>query len=87
LRYAPVLYKILVKGQFNYAPAGVLDSTHLRFFTRSGMKSLFSEGGFQIVKWGRPVKPFKYLLPNLITAGIFNDFFTMQYYILARSAQ
>lgn len=84
LRYAPVLYELLVKGLFRYTTFGVLDSTHLRFFTRSTMKYMIEESGFEIVRWGRPVKTLKCLRLNTLTLGIFNDFLTTQYYILAR---
>lgn len=84
LRYAPVLYELLIKGLFRYTTSGVLDSTHLRFFTRSTMKSMIEESSFEIVRWGRPVKTTKYKRLNTLTLGVFNDFFTTQYYILAR---
>jgi len=86
LRYGKVLYELIVKGLFQYTTSGVLDYTHLRFFTRSTMKSLIEESGFEIVRWGMPVKTKKCLWLNRITLGLFNDFLTTQYYILARPA-
>ena len=86
LRYGKVLYELIVKGLFQYTTSGVLDYTHLRFFTRSTMKSLIEESGFKIVRWGMPVKTKKCLWLNRITLGLFNDFLTTQYYILARPA-
>jgi len=84
LRYAKVLYELIVKGLFQYTVSGVLDYTHLRFFTRTTMKNLIKESGFTIVRWGLPVKTRKCAWLNKITLGIFNDFLTTQYYILAR---
>jgi 2-polyprenyl-3-methyl-5-hydroxy-6-metoxy-1,4-benzoquinol methylase len=86
LRYAPVLYNILIRGLFRYKISGVLDYTHLRFFTLSTMKEIIEESGFEIVKLGRPAKDRVYLVLNLLTLGLLNDFLTMQYYILARPA-
>lgn len=86
LRYGKVLYELIVKGLFQYTTSGVLDYTHLRFFTRSTMRSLVEESGFEIVRWGMPVKTKKCLWLNRITLGLFNDFLTTQYYILARPA-
>ncbi len=40
----------LLLGQFNYRDYGVLDSTHLRFFTKRTAKCLVRDAGFQIVK-------------------------------------
>lgn len=48
LRYAPVLWD-LARGQFQYVESGVLDRTHLRFFTRDGMHHLFESSGFEVV--------------------------------------
>lgn len=33
-------------GEWNYGPYGLLDITHLRFFTEAGMRGLFANAGF-----------------------------------------
>jgi GT2 family glycosyltransferase/SAM-dependent methyltransferase len=38
----------LAKGLWSYADAGILDRTHLRFFTRSGFEAALTEADFQI---------------------------------------
>jgi 2-polyprenyl-3-methyl-5-hydroxy-6-metoxy-1,4-benzoquinol methylase len=38
----------LLFGSFNYTERGLLDRTHLRFFTRSTARRLVEEGGFVI---------------------------------------
>lgn len=35
----------LLAGRFDYQPLGLLDSTHLRFFTRSSIEALFRDAG------------------------------------------
>ena len=40
----------LLEGRFPYAPTGLLDHTHLRFFTREGVEALFAEAGLAIVR-------------------------------------
>jgi len=35
----------LLAGRFDYQPLGLLDSTHIRFFTRSSVEDLFREAG------------------------------------------
>lgn len=84
IRYLPVLFELLVKGRFRYEPAGVLDRTHLRFFTRLEIINLFEVAGFEIMRWSRNRKGRKLSPLNRVTLGLFNDFFTMQYYVLAR---
>ncbi|KKM13020.1 hypothetical protein SY88_00140 [Clostridiales bacterium PH28_bin88] len=84
IRYLPVLFELLVKGRFRYVPAGVLDRTHLRFFTRLEILNLFEVAGFEIVRWSRNRKGRKLGPLNSVTLGLFNDFITLQYYVLAR---
>ncbi|MGI8685254.1 MAG: methyltransferase domain-containing protein [Acidimicrobiales bacterium] len=36
----------LVRGRFDYNPLGLLDETHLRFFTRDSLHTLFRDAGF-----------------------------------------
>lgn len=48
IRYLPVLYELLVRRDFRYREIGVLDRTHLRFFTQKGIRRLFADTGFRI---------------------------------------
>jgi GT2 family glycosyltransferase/2-polyprenyl-3-methyl-5-hydroxy-6-metoxy-1,4-benzoquinol methylase len=43
----------LLSGQFPYASQGLLDRTHLRFFTRDSLERLFQRSGFDITEWRR----------------------------------
>ncbi|MBF0124608.1 MAG: class I SAM-dependent methyltransferase [Magnetococcales bacterium] len=38
----------LIRGEWNYDRSGVMDITHIRFFTRIGVEKLFSETGYNI---------------------------------------
>ncbi|MEN9935467.1 MAG: hypothetical protein RLZZ387_2046 [Chloroflexota bacterium] len=38
----------LLRGRFDYAPRGILDGTHLRFFTRESGRALLERHGFQV---------------------------------------
>lgn len=38
----------LINGDFNYSDTGLLDKTHIRFFTRKTIVKLFEENGFSI---------------------------------------
>jgi O-antigen biosynthesis protein len=38
----------LMQGKFRYHSVGLLDSTHLRFFTRESLEQLFKDAGFLI---------------------------------------
>lgn len=43
----------LMQGEFRYRKEGLLDETHLRFFTRRSVAELFSSTGFSIQHWER----------------------------------
>ncbi len=44
----PKILENLKKGVFTYAPAGILDITHLRFFTKTSIFQLFYTAGLKI---------------------------------------
>lgn len=43
----------LMAGEFEYRPEGLLDATHLRFFTRSSLSRWLDEHGWQPAEWMR----------------------------------
>lgn len=47
----------LINGRWQYEEAGLLDATHLRFFTISGIKSIFEGSGFTIERLDRILNP------------------------------
>ncbi len=48
IRYYTVMRRLLVNGLFTYTDAGILDRTHLRFFTRRSLEELFRECGYSV---------------------------------------
>jgi len=44
----------LLRGEFRYTELGLLDRTHLRFFTRETLADLFQQAGYAIRVW-RPI--------------------------------
>jgi 2-polyprenyl-3-methyl-5-hydroxy-6-metoxy-1,4-benzoquinol methylase len=43
-----LLYNLIVRGQWRYEDSGLLDRTHLRFFTRKEIMELFSVAGLEV---------------------------------------
>ncbi|HEX3550161.1 MAG TPA: methyltransferase domain-containing protein [Candidatus Elarobacter sp.] len=49
----------IFSGTMPYVTLGILDETHLRFFTREGVEALFEESGFRLQHIDRTVAPFE----------------------------
>ena len=41
----------LLQGRFRYQPTGIMDATHLRWFTATTAKSLIASAGFEVVAY------------------------------------
>src|SRR5690349_10310463 len=57
-----VVRLMLLFGYFNYADRGILDRTHLRFFTKSSIARLLAENGYSIVSRKMSVIPLEVLI-------------------------
>lgn len=52
----------LALGKFSYAERGILDKTHLRFFTRKTIRSMLQANGFEVIKQKMTVVPLELIL-------------------------
>jgi 2-polyprenyl-3-methyl-5-hydroxy-6-metoxy-1,4-benzoquinol methylase len=68
VQYFPVVLDLL-RGRFEYRAAGVLDRTHLRFFTRREARRLFAGAGF-VVEAMPAVYPFRAAWVRGIACGL-----------------
>lgn len=46
-----LLYRLFIKGRWDYEDSGLLDRTHLRFFTRHSLGALVEGAGLRIDSW------------------------------------
>lgn len=53
VRHVSVLAGLIFLGDWRYRPAGILDRTHLRFFTSKSARRLLEETGFEVVAFER----------------------------------
>ncbi|RZK46827.1 MAG: class I SAM-dependent methyltransferase, partial [Pedobacter sp.] len=85
LRFYPAMVSLLRHKDFQYLDAGVMDKTHLRFFTKKSMIRLFEESGYQIKTIeGINKHRFKYLtVVNLFFLNALEDMHFPQYAIVA----
>jgi 2-polyprenyl-3-methyl-5-hydroxy-6-metoxy-1,4-benzoquinol methylase len=89
IRHWPTLNALFLGGRWDYTEAGVLDRTHLRFFTRSSLPELFERGGFALttcVGVNAEELPWKIALLNRMLAGRFEDTRYRQFVCVARRA-
>lgn len=76
MRFMPVFKDLVLRARWEYVDAGVMDRTHLRFFTRSSMESLFIQSGYRIESVtgiNAIVLPWKFALLNRLTGGALDD--------------
>lgn len=50
VRNVEVVYPLVTRGTWRYHDQGLLDRTHLRFFTKSSMRDLFEDSGFVVIQ-------------------------------------
>jgi GT2 family glycosyltransferase/ubiquinone/menaquinone biosynthesis C-methylase UbiE len=80
-------YKIIKKLLFTdwrYEPGGILDHTHLRFFTRGSIEDLFRNAGFEILRVEREGRERWWSRLFGALSRRVRDFTAVQYYITAR---
>lgn len=71
-----LILEIVWKGEFRYKPeGGILDDTHIRFFTSKSIVRMYNEQGFEIVMHEgiKPCKSWKEKLFIFLSFGILKD--------------
>ena len=82
VRFYGVSLGLAFLGRWEYAEQGILDRTHLRFFTRRSARQLFEGAGLSILDTACAYGP-KRAVFNAITLGIFSDLLARQHLIKA----
>ena len=81
VRYIRNLFELLFKKDWKYQDHGVLDRTHLRFFTQKSARRMFEEAGL-VVEISRGIEPSQkwYMkVLNILTAGWLEDTLYLQF--------
>lgn len=81
-----VLRPLLVEGRWDYEECGILDRTHLRFFTRAGVLALFHDTGYAVERIAgiRPESTTgKLALLDRLSRGRLHDFVVERYALVA----
>jgi 2-polyprenyl-3-methyl-5-hydroxy-6-metoxy-1,4-benzoquinol methylase len=96
IRFLPMVYKLMIHARWEYEDSGILDKTHLRFFTRSSIVNIFEREGFAIdtvcgihawegsphTRWLLWWRAFK--LANVIFFNKFGDMRFLQFAVVAK---
>lgn len=79
VRHYSVILPLVILGDWRYSQEGLLDSTHIRFFTKATAQKMFTNAGFEIEKvdYTGAKKGLGAIL-NKITFGLFKEFFIFQ---------
>ncbi len=88
IRHYSALYKIVFKGDFKYEESGIFDYTHVRFYCRKNIQDLLETAGYKVLKQESSIINYQgksiAKLINLITFGIFEEFFSAQYFFVVK---
>lgn len=88
VRHYKNLWQLLVDGSWTYTDAGILDRTHLRFFTPLSMRQMFTDCGYRVTTMQglRGSKKFKVKLWRYISCGKLWDIVYPQFAVVAAAA-
>jgi SAM-dependent methyltransferase len=84
IRYWRILYDLGIHGRWEYADSGILDRTHLRFFTRASILELHDELGLIVEDIGYAELSGKRALLDRMTRARLRDFLSAQHVVRSR---
>lgn len=89
VRFIYNIKALLIDKNWKYSEGGILDRTHLRFFTENSIKDTFNNCGYSIVKL-EGLNPadlsWKFWVFNLLTLKMFEDFRFQQFVCVAQKS-
>jgi SAM-dependent methyltransferase len=88
VRHFPNVVDLAVRGRWEYTDEGILDRTHVRFFTRRSLEGLFAAGGLVLENATgiNGTGSLAFRLVNLLTLGRWADMRWLQFACVARAA-
>ena len=80
------IWQILTQQDWKYADSGIMDNTHLRFFTKKSIERMFGECGFSLSKIDGINASYgaKYSILNFLTLGHLKDWKYVQFAVRAQ---
>lgn len=86
IRFFRTFFDFVFRGNWEYTPNGIMDQTHIRFFTKKSIDGLFSKQGYSIVtKQGiNKSKSLKPVIASVLTLGAWSDIAYLQFAVVAK---
>jgi methionine biosynthesis protein MetW len=86
IRYYRIFMQLVIHGNWDYKNQGVLDRTHLRFYTYKSIVKMFDKLGFEILRMEgiHPTSSRTYKILNIILLNSIADLRYKQFTVVAR---
>ena len=84
VRHWSVIVPLLFKGVWNYAPQGILDKTHFRFFTKSTAQELVESCSLVVEYANVPIEGIRSRILSKISMGLLDEFLGVQISVVAK---
>ncbi len=83
------IVKILKTKDWEYTSQGILDRTHLRFFTKKSIERFLSEAGYNIdlIEGINPIKSRGFSLINFFSLGYYHEMKFTQFVVVAKPTE
>lgn len=83
VQHISVSIPLLLRGKWEYEAEGIMDRTHLRFFSRSTIQDMLRDSGLDAVEFKPEFAGLKNILLNRLTLGLFPDLFAYAFNFVA----
>jgi len=86
IRYFRNLFDFFFNKNWDYTDSGIMDKTHLRFFTYKSIRKMFESNGYEVIKMEgiNPTKSVRPLIWNIFLLGSFWDVRYLQFATIAK---
>jgi 2-polyprenyl-3-methyl-5-hydroxy-6-metoxy-1,4-benzoquinol methylase len=82
-----VLKDLILRGNWEYQDSGIMDETHLRFFTRKSFFRMLERAGFQVESYKMLLYGRRYRLVNSLSCGLLQEFLGSQVLSVSRKSE
>lgn len=87
IRYWSIIKDLVIYGNWEYVNAGIMDQTHLRFFTRNTFINMLQRANYEIDHHEMIIYGNKKNFFNRLTLGLFEEFLGSQVLVIARKSK